>query len=329
MPPKFNFKKNVDNQNNNPPAQPQDQQPQQQDQQPAANNNNDPPKKGIGFGNKFMKGNNQNNNPPANNNDNNNNPPANNNNNNNNPPANNNNNNANPPPPNNNPPPPPPPPNNPPGGLGLTKFQPKPLADTKKLGEILQEWNEMVRKQRSTFERHAKKVIDWDTELRKARVDLLRIQLEVNELTHIQDIMDNDLNNIEKQQQSMEDTLNTIEKFIDDEIMGGNKKWDDFTTGNQKGTSAQRSRAEAYNIALQIDTLLDNYDRDLQTVDDAVSNALNEQNNDPLSKVKLMLNDEMNALHEVELKSNHIITKARELKSLANKLESNLQKSGR
>ena len=202
--------------------------------------------------------------------------------------------------------------------------------DTRKLAALAAAWADEVRAQRDAFRRQAEQVRRWDEQLRGARVGVLRLSEDLRALLREQEDVDHALRHVEQHNERLERALGDVELFLDRALGGeggaaggGGGATTSLTSvpvpQSALQASAQQARAEAYEQALRIDSLLRGLSGELREVNALVERGL-AQDAGPLEQAKRVLVVDMNNLVDIERGAGEALGRARRLRDTADAL---------
>ena len=190
----------------------------------------------------------------------------------------------------------------------------KPLEDSETLVEIMKRWKSEVEIQKEEFVKQSKQVTDWDASLRSARVGLTRLSDDVSRLNKEQEDIESSLTHVGNHNTRLKNMLEEIERYLDFRL-GAGQNGEAPESASQ--ATAQAARAEAYDAARRIESLLSVLGDELQSVNDLISKGLSNQIENPLDKAKIVLAAEVNSLGDIERASNEVYERAKKLRAQA------------
>ena len=190
----------------------------------------------------------------------------------------------------------------------------KPLEDAETLVEIMKRWKSEVEIQKEEFIKQSKQVIEWDTSLRSARVGLTRLSDDVARLNREQEDIESSLSHVGNHNTRLKNMLEEIERYLDFRL-GAGQNGEAPESASQ--ATAQAARAEAYDAARRIESLLSVLGDELHSVNDLISKGLSNQIENPLDKAKIVLAAEVNNLGDIERASNEVYERAKKLRAQA------------
>jgi hypothetical protein len=190
----------------------------------------------------------------------------------------------------------------------------KPLEDAETLVEIMKRWKSEVEIQKEEFIKQSKQVIEWDTSLRSARVGLTRLSDDVARLNREQEDIESSLSHVGNHNTRLKNMLEEIERYLDFRL-GAGQNGEAPESASQ--ATAQAARAEAYDAARRIESLLSLLGDELHSVNDLISKGLSNQIENPLDKAKIVLAAEVNNLGDIERASNEVYERAKKLRAQA------------
>ena len=141
-----------------------------------------------------------------------------------------------------------------------------------RLGQLLTEWGTLIGAQRAAFQESGNHIVEWDGLLRRARVDLFQMEAHVAELEARCDDIDSGLGEMETSQSAMDAKLARLEGKLAELLPRDPSTQTEVGQTGTYAAAAQLARAQAYDAALQLGTLLD----ELETVLDDVEKQVEE-----------------------------------------------------
>jgi hypothetical protein len=190
----------------------------------------------------------------------------------------------------------------------------KSLEDSETLVDIMKRWKLEIENQKEEFVKQSKQVIEWDTSLRSARVGLTRLSDDVSRLNKEQEDIESSLTHVGNHNTRLKNMLEEIERYLDFRL-GAGQNGEAPESASQ--ATAQAARAEAYDSARRIESLLSVLGNELQSVNDLISKGLSSQIENPLDKAKVVLAAEVNSLGDIERASNEVLERAKKLRAQA------------
>ena len=139
-----------------------------------------------------------------------------------------------------------------------------------RLKELLASWNSRISEQKAAFSASAERVRAWDAHLRASMIDLHHLEAGVADLEQTCHLMEVSLTDMESTQANIGSKLRALEEKMERQLPKlphTNSTTDPAST--YQG-AAQLARAQAYDAAIELGTLLDHLEGALDDVEERV-----------------------------------------------------------
>ena len=153
-----------------------------------------------------------------------------------------------------------------------------------KLKELLAHWNASISEQKRRFSDDADFVRRWDAQLRGSMVDLYHLETGVGELEQTCELIDRNLSEMEQNQVNIDTKLRKLEERMEVQLPQNRATGSYMDPTNTYQGAAQLARAQAYDAAIELGTLLDSLEDALDDVEQRVRLGQLEDNMHPVSR---------------------------------------------